>query len=227
MNGHESAAASARRVIRVFLAAEGILYLSFLFMDLTGRSDATILPKYTGILLCLLYSIYCAFRGGDRLVPAALLLTALADSLLLVLDRYYALGTGIFLGVQILYLLRIRRLTGRSLWLLRVLIPLAAAAVLYGLSMLTPLNLLAGLYFSQLLVNTIAAWSRNSRSMRCFAAGLTLFVGCDLCVAIRNAGTLFPLPMRSFARVGMWLFYLPSQVLIALSAMPSRRENTA
>ena len=227
MNGHESAAASARRVIRVFLAAEGILYLSFLFMDLTGRSDATILPKYTGILLCLLYSIYCAFRGGDRLVPAALLLTALADSLLLVLDRYYALGTGIFLGVQILYLLRIRRPTGRSLWLLRVLIPLAAAAVLYGLSMLTPLNLLAGLYFSQLLVNTIAAWSRNSRSMRYFAAGLTLFVGCDLCVAIRNAGTLFPLPMRSFARVGMWLFYLPSQVLIALSAMPSRRENAA
>ena len=227
MNGHESASVSARRVIRVFLAAEGILYLSFLFMDLTGRSDATILPKYTGILLCLLLSIYCAFRGGDRLVPAALLLTALADSLLLVLDRYYALGTGIFLGVQILYLLRIRRLTGRSLWLLRVLIPLAAAAVLYGLSMLTPLNLLAGLYFSQLLVNTIAAWSRNNRSMRCFAVGLTLFVGCDLCVAIRNAGTLFPLPMRSFARVGMWLFYLPSQVLIALSAMPSRRENAA
>lgn len=58
--------------------------------------------------------------------------------------------------------------------------------------------------------------------MRAFSAGLVLFVCCDLCVGLQNLSA-FPSRVRArrlfaFARVGMWLFYLPSQVLITLSA---------
>ena len=57
-----------------------------------------------------------------------------------------------------------------------------------------------------------------------FALGLTLFVGCDVCVGIFNLPGLLPDALYQFSRIGMWLFYLPSQVLIALSAYP-RKER--
>ena len=51
---------------------------------------------------------------------------------------------------------------------------------------------------------------------RMFGLGLLLFVGCDVCVGLHNLAGL-PAPLSAFAQVGMWLFYLPSQVLIVLS----------
>ena len=45
-----------------------------------------------------------------------------------------------------------------------------------------------------------------------FAIGLLLFTCCDICVGAWNLGLL-----PGFTRIGMWLFYLPSQVLIVLS----------
>ena len=93
---------------------------------------------------------------------------------------------------------------------------------LYLLRLASPVNLLAGLYFSQLLSNTVLAW-RMGRPGRLFAVGLTLFVGCDVCVGLFNA--LPPgSPPYSAASVGMWFFYLPSQVLITLSALPGKEE---
>ena len=62
---------------------------------------------------------------------------------------------------------------------------------------------------------------RLGRRGRCFGLGLLLFVGCDLCVGLHNLAAFLPVvdtgPLFSFAQVGMWLFYLPSQVLITLS----------
>jgi len=72
------------------------------------------------------------------------------------------------------------------------------------------------LYFSQLVSSTLLAWSVRRWI---FAAGLTLFVCCDLCVGMFNLGIL-----RAFSSVGMWLFYLPSQVLIVLSAKEVTHE---
>ena len=54
------------------------------------------------------------------------------------------------------------------------------------------------------------------------ALGLTLFVGCDLCVGLFNARLSGSLPLHLLVYLGMWFFYLPSQVLIALSALPEK-----
>ena len=67
-----------------FIAVEGLLYAAFLALDLTGRSAGSVPIKYGGVLLCLLFALSCAPRGGDRLVPPALALTAGADWFLLV-----------------------------------------------------------------------------------------------------------------------------------------------
>ena len=206
-------------VLAGFLAMEGAIYLAFLTLDLTGRGDAAVPLKYGGVLLCLLFALACALRGGDRPVPLALALTAGADWFLLVRNDNYAIGVALFLCVQTVYYLRLRLSAAPAVWPLRAGLALGAGLGLYALRLASPLNRLAGLYFSQLLSNTILAWTKKGRRWRIFAAGLTLFVGCDLCVGLFNvlpAGS----PLYPAVSVGMWLFYLPSQVLIALSALP-------
>lgn len=207
-----------------FLAVEGLLYVSFLNMDLTGYGGDTVPVKYAGILLCLAFSLLCAPQGGDRLVPIALALTACADWFLLVRNDCYALGVALFLCVQTVYFLRLRRAGAPAAWPLRSGLALLSGLAVYAAGMAAPLNLLAALYFSQLLSNTILAWTQKGRPWRRFALGLTLFVGCDVCVGLFNA-QIPNLTLYFFAAVGMWLFYLPSQVLIALSALPEKEAS--
>ncbi|MDE6280395.1 MAG: hypothetical protein K2M15_01155 [Oscillospiraceae bacterium] len=216
------------KLTAAFLGLEGVIYAAFLALDLTGQSGLTIPIKYVGILLCLAFALLCALRGGDRLVPVALALTAGADWFLLVRNDCYALGIVLFLCVQTVYFLRLRRAGGPAAWPLRSGLALGAGLAVYAAGMAVgqaaPVNLLAALYFSQLLSNTALAWTLKGRPWRLFALGLTLFVGCDACVGLFNvlpaASPLFPA-----ASVGMWLFYLPSQVLIALSALPEKEVS--
>jgi len=203
-------------VTAVFLALEILLYAAFLALDLTGRGDHTIWLKYSGILLCLVYALLWALRGGDRLVLPALLFTAGADWFLLVRNSHLELGLVLFLVVQTLYLIRLRRMGAGSHFLLRSTLALILGAAVFAFDLVSPLNLLVALYFSQLVSSTLLAWSVRRWI---FAAGLTLFVCCDLCVGMFNLGIL-----RAFSSVGMWLFYLPSQVLIVLSAKEVTHE---
>lgn len=201
-----------------FLSVEGVAYACFLLLDLTGHGDQTTPIKYAGVVLCLAFSLL----GTDRLVPVALALTAGADWFLLVRNDRYAAGIALFLCVQTVYYLRLRRMGAGAAYPLRAGLALGLGAGLYLLRLASPVNLLAGLYFSQLLSNTVLAW-RAGRPGRLFAVGLTLFVGCDVCVGLFNA--LPPgSPPYSAASVGMWFFYLPSQVLITLSALHGKEE---
>ena len=213
-----------RELAAAFLAAEGILYAAFLSQDLSGYGGDTVPVKYAGVLLCLAFSLLCALRGGDRLVPAALALTACADWFLLVRNDHYAAGIALFLCVQTVYFVRLRRAGADSGYVLRSGLALGAGLAAYALNMASPVNLLAALYFSQLLSNAVLAWRLRGSRWRRFALGLTLFVGCDVCVGLFNA-RLPNLALYFLAGVGMWLFYLPSQVLIALSALPEKEER--
>lgn len=202
----------------LFLSAECVIYLIFLILDLTGHGDRTIALKYAGILLCLVFSLVW---GRDRLVPLALLFTAGADWFLLVRGDRFLLGVLLFLVVQTIYLLRLRRGGAGPSWWLRGGIALLLGLLLFSINLATPLNLAACLYFSQLLSNTLLAWAGRRRL---FALGLTLFVGCDLCVGLFNSG-LLPAALSQPVSVGMWFFYLPSQVLISLSSKECFHEN--
>lgn len=178
------------------------LYVAFLWFDCTGTSTFI---KYVSILLCLLLSFSSLQILDGRLTALALLCTAMADWLLLVKNRYYLTGVLFFCLVQLLYALRLFFWRGRIcyplLWIR--LLPLLLFRVT------TPLLAAAGFYFINLCCNAAEAW----RLQRLFAVGLTLFIACDICVGGWNLGIAAPL-----TRVGMWLFYLPSQVCIALSA---------
>ena len=212
------------RLTAAFLGLEAVIYAAFLALDLTGRGGQTVPIKYAGVLLCLAYALLCARRDGDRLVPIALALTAAADWFLLVRNDGYALGVALFLCVQTVYFVRLRRAGAGSGYFLRSGLALGAGLAVYAAKLASPLNLLAALYFSQLLSNTVLAWTLSGTRWRRFALGLTLFVGCDACVGLFNA--LPPVsPLYPAVSVGMWLFYLPSQVLITLSALSEKEAH--
>lgn len=214
------------RLFPLFLGIEGILYGYFLHLDLAGRFSDSVPAKYIAIALCLIMALTALRRPAGRLTAAALALTLLSDTFLLLLDACYPVGVACFCGVQTLYLLRIRRAGG---WPAPVCAALRCGLAVLGLicagvlGALNPLTVLALLYFSQLLCNGLESLCLRPRGagVRLFSAGLLLFLGCDLCVGLHNLSGLLqsPLPaaLTSFAAVGMWLFYLPSQVLITLS----------
>lgn len=211
------------RIQTLFLAVEIALYAAFLIWDLTVGGPGSNPIKFAGILLCLIYSLYLSYLGGSRLVSAALALTVLADVFLLLLDAHYALGVLLFCLVQGLYFLRIFYWNGGvSSWGLRLALFLLSLVVLRHLDLLIPLNVLALFYFSNFLCNALASLGCPGRNMRLFSVGLWLFLCCDLCVGLFQNPQFVSPAVNEWVRVGMWLFYLPAQVLIVLSgANPS------
>lgn len=208
--------------VRLFLAVQGVLYLWFLSRDLLDAGDTRWI-KYGTIVLCFLFALYQTARGGDRLTAAALAFTLGADALLLVLDRYYPLGIGLFCIAHLFYRGRIGREGGRAhpaLLALPALGGLLAALARWGAD-----TAMAAVYALLLAGNVYLSWSRlRGRAGRLLAAGLTLLLCCDVCVGLHNLSGPVPAAVSAFADFGMWLFYLPSQVCVALSAAPERPE---
>ncbi len=210
-----------------FVILESCLYVAFMALDLLGYNRQTIALKYAGVLLCVLFAVLCAARGSEARIPVALCFTAAADFFLLVIDRNYLAGILLFLVVQTLYLTYLRQRTGK-LWLPFRLFCIALVAVVVCVTDLrSALNLLAGIYFTLLVGNMILSWTQKENVPRLFAAGLTLFICCDLCVGGHALPALIPAGLYAFTRIGMWMFYLPSQVLLALSMWKmEKREKT-
>ena len=137
------------------------------------------------------------------------------------LNTRYVLGVLLFCCVQLLYFLRIYRWNGgQSWWGLRLVLFLAALAILRLAGLMSPLNVLVMLYFSNFLCSALQSLGLNGPRCRLFSAGLLLFLCCDVCVGLFQYAWLLP-AAAGFARVGMWMFYLPAQVLITLSGLPN------
>lgn len=201
---------------KVFPLLSGLFWVTFLLLDVTRTADSTWI-KFASICLCAVTALLGAGSLDGKLVAAALCFTVGADWFLLVRDAHYLVGIALFLVAQMLYALRIYRLEEKPsplLFLRGALLFLCGAGMVIEFSLL-PLWA-ALLYFSSLCINTVEAFSLGP-SRRRFAMGLLLFVCCDLCVGAWNVSLFLPDPLVAFVRVGMWLFYLPSQVLIVLS----------
>lgn len=190
------------------------------------------------------------FDGWTRLqVPllclqAAILFTMISDVFILLTDHYmYGLIT--FIIAHQLHGLRLTivgqktesRLSGGSLlrtlifrFLLQAAIASAICAVLIraGIAM-EGLIIASVLYFVCILTNVImsikvAVQNPSEKSNLLFAAGMILFLLCDINVAFFNLSGFIEIPehinsvLYAFSSILMWTFYAPSQVLLSLSA---------
>lgn len=170
-------------VKKCFVGLEMALYLLFLALDAFSAGGDGV--KYLTIVVCLLAAVWSARHGGSRLMAWAMALPWRRTPSFCC----WTGGTGraspcsawcrgcIWPGI--------RRACGRTLWALRMGLVPAAWVLLNALGMGTALNLLAALYFVNFLVNVCQ--SLTLRSERLFAAGLWLFLLCDVCVGLRTS----------------------------------------
>jgi len=209
-----------KRAPLLFLAAEGALYAWFLFLDLFRGGAGAAPVKYASIALCALAAAGSARRGGDKATAWALACTLGADTFLLLLDRWYLLGVLLFFGVQVCYALRLCR-EGAGFGLkARGLLWAALTASVWLPGLLTPLTAAVALYLANFLVNLFLSRTRPGRPGQLMTWGLALYLCCDLWVGIFNCPQLVPPALFTAARVCMWLFYLPGQVLLVCSGFP-------
>lgn len=182
------------------------------------------------------------FLTDQSILLFALTFTALADLFLLFPGGSYLFGIAFFIPVQLIYLLRIlgaeQIAYGKSYavpaLVLRIAVIIAAWAALLFLHLEDATTRLAALYFVNLLLNVIHSqvlfWKQFRlpkeacrlplRPLGLFAAGLTLFLCCDVSVGLWNLPgevAILPASFREAVLIAMWTFYLPSQVLLTLS----------
>ena len=175
-------------------------------MDLFNKD--TILIKYSGIVLCLIYSLI----NFDMYIVLALSFTAAADYFLLVKDADYLLGVSLFVVAQIIYLLYLHNNECRTYIGYRILISLLVLIIFKVFKQFNMLNGVAAIYFIELIFNFIS--SLSNKQFKWLSVGFCLFIMCDICVGLFNI--LSPGKLFDAVSLLMWAFYLPSQVLIAI-----------
>lgn len=197
------------------------IYLGFLTIDIFFPTFfGSSLLKYVGIFLCIVYA-NAKYHDDTKLI-LALFFTFLADTLL-VWTPWETAGVFVFCFAQIMHFLRLTKLDRKYL-----LFYAAGALGLIGYTFINGENILyalATLYAIFLLCNLIMSFKRYRANKKDFHArcgwyGFVAFIGCDTCVGIRHLmldGVISShiLPLVAFL---VWVFYYPSQVLLANSS---------
>ena len=210
------------------------LCLCTLFLLIYPGGDMCRLFEYALVLMCFAFA--CGHRGdtADGLLSMlALLCTAGADFFLVALkEEQWLPGMAVFCFAQLFWAVRLmlleegrRRLTHGLVWAFTCGTLLIVAMLLAGGE--DALLYLAAVYGSFLLTTVFFSWLTPRNIL--FTLGMTLFLGCDLFVAVNNAAlyvdldamplikTLYDIPFNM-----MWAFYGPSQMLLALSSRGRR-----
>jgi len=206
-----------------FILAELVLYV----LILTQGGDTLRLSEFISIALCAVYTLI--IRGKTKgLLPLATLLTLSADFCLVICTPIRRLeGMLFFLGVQGVYAYILHRQINKKLlvWFRVGLTALAVAIALLVLGKDTDALALVSLcYYANLVFNLGMAFSRFRQNVL-FAIGLLLFLLCDTVIGLQVASTGYlNISEGTFvyniinAPINLaWLFYLPSQVMLAFS----------
>ena len=198
--------------------------------SLYGETEITLSLKFLSIVLCSIYSFFLFFRkqAHSKFLSLSFLFLICSDYYLLFMNDIL-FGLCSFFLVQVCIFLslhpqRIRHcktifvvsMMGMSLCLVLVLA--------FQLEMIIPV---ASLYFLLFTYNLMTAFVRSrkesSKQTHLLFLGMSLYYLCDIFVGIFNLSSYIPVSGRCYevlyaiASIGMWMFYLPGIVLIAIS----------
>lgn len=209
-----------RRIAPVWIYLWLIIFGLILVMSLSSTSgNAITIVKLGGIVLCLLYAAITFPK--DYLLLGAMLATCIAD-IILANNNIDAAGIVVFILTQLLHLIHLH---GHELKI-PIIIYVITAIILLTLNFIfkiVPLLYLACALYAILLITnlvTAARWHRRSpHDPRALTAliGFTLFFCCDFCTGISYLSLIgvFPALLYAPANFFVWLFYLPSQILLS------------
>lgn len=214
----------------LFILIHLILYLFiYAFKIITGKTETIV--DYIVVISCFLFSLvyFIIKRNSNTLIfVIAFLFTILADTNLLILDDNYELGVLAFIIVQFAYfwyILKNMYTKDNYGYLIAIRLITIVIGVIASLIVQTDklLVCLVIIYISNLVINLIISIIPRKRNLL-FSLGLFLFLLCDICVGCYNIGDIIDISNTSlFYKIAnlpfniAWLFYHPSQVLLAIS----------
>lgn len=214
----------------LFILIHLILYLFiYAFKIITGKNET--IADYIVVISCFLFSLvyFIIKRNSNTLIfVIAFLFTFLADTNLLILDDNYELGILAFIIVQFAYfwyILKNMYTKDNYSYLIAIRLITIVIGVIASLIVQTDklLVCLVIIYISNLVINLIISIIPRKRNLL-FSLGLFLFLLCDICVGCYNIGDIIDISNTSlFYKIAnlpfniAWLFYHPSQVLLAIS----------
>lgn len=214
----------------LFILIHLILYLFiYAFKIITGKNET--IADYIVVISCFLFSLvyFIIKRNSNTLIfVIAFLFTILADTNLLILDDNYELGILTFIIVQFAYfwyILKNMYTKDNYSYLIAIRLITIVIGVIASLIVQTDklLVCLVIIYISNLVINLIISIIPRKRNLL-FSLGLFLFLLCDICVGCYNIGDIIDISNTSlFYKIAnlpfniAWLFYHPSQVLLAIS----------
>lgn len=211
-----------------FLILEAILY----YVILTSGGEMLINSCFSAIVLCFVYALAML---GKPLLIAALACTVGADYFLVTFVPSRQLpGMVFFLVAQGLYAFFLHRQGFKGIWLTARLVLMAlitAIAFIILKDNADPLAIISVLYYANIAMNLIMAFAKFKK-FPLLAIGFLLFILCDTVIGLQVAsGGYLPIAPGSALYQFLWmplnlvwLFYLPSQVLIALSSATQKRK---
>lgn len=223
--------------VALFFVPETLLGILFQ----TGHGNGAHL-RYATVVLACLFCVLFAERSWDYLLTQlALIATVWADRFLVLPPAPEQLpGMIFFSAAQITYALRLclaetdpKRLR-IHLWVRAALsvAVLAVTALVLG-DGTDAVALVSMFYYANLVLNLVFAWTQLPKQ-GVMAVGLTLFLCCDTVIGLSFLDGYLPISETSFIYSVIhpgfdlaWAFYLPSQMLLAVSLLPKRwRDST-
>lgn len=186
------------------------------------------------VLCCLFCALFAEKSPAYGLTQLALFTTVCADYFLVYSDNVHPLPAMLFFSVtQLCYFGRLYLTDScpkRRRVQLFLRVGLSAFALLLTVLILgestDALALVSMFYYANLILNVIFAFVGRQDTL--LAIGLLLFLLCDTCVGLGNLYAYLPVNEAALNRVLYgycnlaWVFYSPSQVLLALSLLPRR-----
>ena len=211
------------------LLVELFLYTLFLYFDFNDINiEISNWLKYVGIIICFLASLIPIFSKNSAepqyFIPFSLFFTLVSDYFLLInTDKnLYIFGVVIFIIVQLSYFIYIETLKkNKTSFLISLIFRIVLSSILIivlSILQFDLLSIVSACYFVELLMNFITSLSliKINKFFLIFSIGLLLFIGCDISVGLTNLD-LFEGHIKNLVSNLMWIFYLPSQVLISFS----------
>lgn len=221
----------------LFLVTETLLGIRFQTESEYGR-----LLRFAAVALACLFCLLLMERSREYLLTqTALFLTVCADYFLVLPPSPNQLpGMVFFAAAQLayaarLYLAEIHSTRRRTQIIARVCLSafvMATAAAVLGKDA-DAVAMLSMFYYANLVLNLVFAWMQTPKQLL-MAAGFTLFLLCDTLVGFAFLDGYLTVPEGSLIdRINhpgfdlAWAFYLPSQMLLAVSLLPARLRRNA
>lgn len=237
-----------KKITKMFIGIEIIIFIIFMYLDIFHQAlyNFSNYFKFFGIMLCAMYVILSfRYRGKslDRwLLLFAILFTLVSDWFILI-RHCYNYGVITFIIVQYLYLIRMhyqyKNVTItfflRKLFVNLIIVGCITPILLFVHVEVDILVLLSLFYFVTFIMNVLQGiyqfQKEKDATFLLFLVGIIMFLLCDINVVIFNISTYVSIKenwfitIEKFSRVGMWMFYLPSQVLISLSSLSKESKE--